>query len=92
MSHEEEQKRIDEMTKVFDQIFSDFATKYGSPVGDLIEQTFDYLAEKTEQKRIKKWGSMPEEYDPANDPSHPMHGFRLELEKPEEFDFNDEDN
>lgn len=41
------------------------------------EEAIDkFLAELRQITRKRKFGSMPEEYDPSQDPSHPMNGWK----------------
>lgn len=37
--------------------------------GLTLQEAFDEMAEHCKRRQL--WGSMPDEYDPAKDPSHP---------------------
>jgi hypothetical protein len=69
-------EKDDELSKIMGKILDDFAKNYAMPISDLCNQ---FVAEGNRRERHETesvgWGTLPEDYDPTKDESHPMHGF-----------------
>lgn len=69
----EDEKLEDTIAK----ILADFAKNHDMPVSDLCEQFVDEgnRLHPDAGEESPGWGTLPEDYDPAKDETHPMNGF-----------------
>ena len=79
LTPEEEQEMVDKMVKIFLDAFDETAERTGVPVS-IVAQQFAAELEKLAADR-KRLDEACAEYDPANDPDHPMYGWKPENEE-----------
>ena len=77
MNHEE---RVRRLKAIFTKVIADVAKRRGISM----EQAREVFVRALENYRPEDYplletGPLPEDYDPADDPSHPMHGWKPEV-------------